>query len=154
MWELNTMKTHILVANASEAKFYETERLGGKMDLVNEYSHAASREKRLDLVTDRPGRCFAARGMGILRGAYDESDPKEVEADKFAQQLAKIVIKICDSHHKDKMVIVAPPHFHGLLNKHYDEQAKGHITHTIEKDYTKMPMKKLMGYLGELTKLT
>ncbi|HVV69851.1 MAG TPA: host attachment protein [Gammaproteobacteria bacterium] len=147
------MKTHILVANASEAKLYETERLGEKMDLINEYSHPASREKRLELVTDRPGH-FATKGTGVSRGAYDESDPKEVEADKFAQQLAKIVIEICDNHHDDKMVIVAAPHFHGLLNKHYDEQAKEQITHAIEKDYTKMPMKKLMGYLGELTKLT
>ena len=152
MLGLNITKTHVLVANASEAKLYEVQRLGERMDLINEYSHPESREKRLELVSDRPGH-FANKGTGVSRGAFDESDPKQVEADRFAHQLAKVVVKICDEHHEAKLVIVASPHFHGLLNKHYNEQVREQITHKIDKDYTKIPVKQLMGYLGQLTKL-
>ncbi len=150
---LNSKNTHVLVANSSEAKLYKTTRLGERMDLINEYIHPESREKRLDLVSDRSGH-FESRATGIGRGAFVESDPKQIEADRFAQELAKIVIKICGGHPDDKLVIVASPHFHGLLNKHYNVQVKGQITYNVEKDYTKIPLKQLMSYLGELPKLT
>lgn len=137
MFGLNSSKIRVVVANASTAKYYETSKAGKKLDFVKEYTHPQSREKGIDLVTDRSY-------------FYNKLQPKEVEADRFAKQLADDLKHSKDIHQYEYLVMIAPPHFHGLLNKHCSNQVRLRIIHNIEKDYTKTPAKKLKSMLSEL----
>lgn len=144
----STKKLHILIANASEAKCYETERLGDKLTLIKEYQHPQSRAKRMDLVSDRPGHYIS---RDSAHGALENtSDPKEVEADHFARELA------ADLNHlhpdNSQLILITPPHFFGLLNKHLHDSVSKHLFYHLDKDYTKIPLKQLLEYLQELRK--
>lgn len=143
----NKIITQVLIANSSEAKIYQTTQLGKDLNLINEFYHPESREKGLELVTDRAGRYKSRMGQG--RGAYMNIPPQEIEADRFARELAK---NLNGEHFEsyDYLIVIAPPHFHGLLNKHYTLNVKEKIKYNLEKDYTKIPHKKLLGYLEEL----
>lgn len=142
--------TQIIVANSSQAKFYQSTNLGQELELIQEFEHPASREKAQNLVTDRQGRYRTHNGTG--HGAYTSATPKEVEAEKFAQQLAHA---LNGAHYQDydELVVIAPPHFHGLLNKHYPQNVRAKIRHNIEKDYTKIPHKSLLAILQDLGRL-
>ena len=80
------MKIWILVANASKANLYDGTALHtGKLELIEKLFHPESREKQLDLTSDRSGH-FATDHK--TRSAYEKEHPKDVEAEKFARELA------------------------------------------------------------------
>ena len=138
----------VLVANASQAHLYATARLGGALEIVKEFSHPQSREKGLNLVTDRPGQ---KQTQGAVHGgAVEKTDPKEVEAEKFAKELAVELDEGRTSHQFAELVLIAPPHFHGLLNKHCNPQTLNMVSKKLQKDYTHMRAKELSDYFGSL----
>ena len=49
----------------------------------------------------------------------------------------------------DELIVIAPPHFHGLLNSHFNGHVSTLISLNIKKDYTKANEKQLLGYLDE-----
>lgn len=144
MYGLKSKIIYVLVANASEARVFETTRLGHNLKLLREFSHPESREKEIDLSTDRPGS-YESRDEAHGSMAYP-STRKEVEKDHFALELAKAL----DHDGYDELVVIASPPFHALLNKHLKEHTKGKISYSVEKDYTKIPVKELILYLDEL----
>ena len=62
------------------------------------------------------------------------ANPKDVSADKFAHQLSKHLTARLDAHTHPSLVLVAPPHFLGALQKVLSEQVHKHVTKTLSKD--------------------
>jgi|SRR3989304_3657944 len=139
-------KTWILVANAAEAKILTTDNLRvGELELVREFAHPESRKKASELMSDKPGHY---KTDGNAYSAYSRSDPKEVEAEHFAIQLAHELKASWDKNQYKKLIIVTSAHFYGLINKHM------HLNHALEivhvlKDYTRYPLAKLHESLKE-----
>jgi len=137
-------KTWFLVADASQAKLFSAYRARiiqsedtELLELIAEYTHAASRKKNGDLVTDRQGDF----GLGTF---VEETPPKTHEAEMFALEL----IKYLETGRKDAqfrdIIIVAPPTFMGLLHKYMPPAMQKLILQTIEKDYTQLSKQALM----------
>lgn len=141
--------TQILVANASEANVYQTTHLGQDLNLLNTYTHAASRKKGSELVTDRPGR-YQSRGNTSHGAFVEHTPPKEVEVEHFAHELAAELNKHYADY--DYLIVIAPPHFHGLLNKYYTDTVRDKIAHNVEKNYTKLPQQQLQDFLRTLNR--
>ena len=139
------MTTWILVTNAAEAKIFTSENLRiGELKLLRELTHPNSRKKIGDLTSDKPGHYKTDGGM---RGAYSKNNPKEVEAEHFAIELAHELKASWDQNQYKHLVIVAPTHFHGLMKKHLDNHLADIIY--IPKDYTRYPIAKLADSLKE-----
>ena len=131
--------TWLIVANASQATLYETETPPKTLRLIKEFLHPASRSKGSELASDRAGHFKAeARGMeGTTHGAFNEPiDPKDYEQERFAIELAKELDAGRTTNSYNNLIIVASPHFHGLLNKHMNEHVAELVSRHIEKDYT------------------
>lgn len=131
--------TWLIVANASQATLYETESHPSTLKLLKEFIHPASRAKGSDLASDRPGHFQAeARGMeGTTHGSFNEPiDPKEYEQERFAIELARELDAGRTANRYKNLIIVASPHFHGVLNKHMNEHVAGMVSRHVEKDYT------------------
>lgn len=151
----NTLITWVLTANATEARCYETQHLSKELKLIKEYFHPENLKKNLDLVTDRPGHYLSRGGVGSsAHGAFvSKHTPKEAEAEHFAHVLAEDINKARAKNEFSKLILIVPSHFHGLLNKHLNTHVLDLVTHHIEKDYTKIPFKKLKEYLIDLNLL-
>lgn len=133
------MTAWILVANASEAHLYSSKNLRNKdLNLVKEIFHPESREKGIDLTSDRPGHYQTNHKT---RSAYEKSHPKKDEAEAFARQLAELLKNSHNEHNFEQLVLIASPKFYGLLNKNIDFTLDN-FTH-IAKDYTKLTVKDL-----------
>lgn len=131
--------TWLIVANASQATVYETEASPRSLKLLKEYLHPASRAKGSELASDRPGHFKQeARGMeGTTHGAFNEPiNPKDYEHERFAIELAKELDAGRAANQYGDLIIVAAPHFHGLLNKHLNAQVASMMSRHIDKDYT------------------
>jgi len=139
--------TWVVIANASTARIYGKNGQS-HLSLITEFDHPASRKKARDLTTDGAGR-YRARG-GLAGGIYSSrTNPKEVEADHFANQLAKFL----DHHHKlndfKKLLLVMAPPFQGLLKNHIGDQLRHTISGEIPKDYHTATAKELEKLCGK-----
>jgi protein required for attachment to host cells len=138
-------RTWILVANASQASVYLNEGPNKGLTRLKMLEHAASREKGADLTTDRPGQQQGPNaGRGSLVGA---KSPKEVEAERFALQVARELDHGRTKNAYQRLILVASPHFMGLINQHLDAHVRQLVSDSIEKDYTKISEKELVGHL-------
>ena len=126
--------TWILVANGSEAHLYATERIGDKMTCLKNFSHPESRAKGSELASDRPGH---SQSKGTGRGTMgDPADPKYYEANRFAGELASELNAGRKTNNYRRLVLVAGPHFNGLLNTHLNEHTRAMVVNYINKDFT------------------
>ena len=124
-------KTWILVSDAAKAKLFEQQ--GRKLREVAGFIHSDSARHVGDFVSDSAGR----RGMGGLNspGLSAVTDPHEVEAEKFARQHADTLKQGLDTQRYEDLVLVAPPHFLGVLRKALDPQVGKRVVASYDQNY-------------------
>lgn len=139
--------TWVLVANAGEARLFGTDNINESLHCLKEFSHPESREKGSELASDRPGH-YQSKDTG--HGAFAEhTDPKDYEADRFASELANELEKGRTANEYKKLVLVAAPHFHGLLKTHMNEHTRELVVNNIQKDFTSIETYELPKRLKE-----
>lgn len=123
----------IIFANSSIVYIYSItyKPRVSSFQFITKLEHPASRKKRQELISDRPGHY---QTKNPARGAYSEhTDPKEVEADKFAKELASLLEKNRIEKQYKHLILVLAPHFYGLLRKHFSKP----LLKTIKKAFIK-----------------
>jgi protein required for attachment to host cells len=125
----------VLVANGSQARLYDMDGAKKSITLIKEFNHPESRMKTEQLSSDRSGRYMNSSTQGS--GAFNEpTDPKSYEMERFALELTKSLDEGRAANKFGKVVLVASPHFLGLLKQNMSDQLGKAISHTIQKDYT------------------
>ena len=130
------MTTWILVSDASRGKLFSAELREDDWSLVKEFEHPEGRERSSEIKpSSPPGRTHQSKVAGTQRTALDpHTSPKEVETERFAQQLADFLEKAIAKREFDYLVLVAPPHFLGTLHGTLGRQAAKHLRTTVNKD--------------------
>ncbi len=127
-------RTWVVVCDASRARLF---RLGPQRQwqLIRELEHPESRAKGRDILTDRP--------------AMEPTKPlHEVESERFAHEIAKTLEKSLAENAYDRLVLVAPPHFLGLLRATINHTVAKRVELTLDKDYTALQPKDLAERVG------
>ncbi len=161
-----TTSTWILICDASRARLFREEPKGLGYTLLDEFSHVESRAHVRDLMADAQGRKPNGYPGGVGQGSFPggttggnylgrpgaapDTDPKEVEAQKFARELADRLEKSLNEHEFDALVLIAPPHFLGLVKSTVSGQVGKRIVGTVDKDYTWLEPRDLEARLREL----
>ena len=126
-------RTWIVLADAATARVYEPQAGRREWKLIAELVHPQSRAKESELGRDKPGRVKQSTGS---RAAMEPPTPrKEVEIEKFAREIAKALDDALVRKAYDRLVLVAPPEFVGILRKLLSERVERCIATTVEKDY-------------------
>ncbi len=139
-------RTWILVADSARARLYLRDRRWDQLDQLEELEHPEGRAHEGDLVTDQGTAVIQRGGQGQRRSSQPEVSATEHEAQVFAHQLAGHLRKGRVEHEMDSLVVVAPPHFLGLLRAALDDQTRKCVLHEIDKDLTQYDAEKV----GEL----
>ena len=149
---MTTRNTWILVCDASRARLFREVSKKKGLELLQEMDHAESRAHVRDLTSDANGRkpvgpvpARSGNGHGAYGrpGAEPDTDPKEVEAQKFARELAAVLERGLLDHAYERLVVVAPPHFLGTLRRTVTHQVEKKLEVTIDKDLTGIPLRDL-----------
>lgn len=146
---MNHSLTWLLVADASSAKVYSLHKAklfkehteNGLLNLISNFSHEESRLKAAELTADKKGE--------FGPNTYGDNNPKEVEAEIFAHELADYVNQGRLTSEFRDLIIIAPPTFMGLLRKKLHGAVTKVISKQIEKDYTKENIKSLTDKLTQ-----
>lgn len=128
------MRTWIVVSDASRARIFESRGTLERLTLVGELAHPESRYKSGELGAKRHSTVTGA--TGIHGGLSQQTSPKETEAERFARLVATRIDEGATHNTFVRLVLVAPPHFLGLLRKRIGPAAQATLHITVDKDYT------------------
>jgi protein required for attachment to host cells len=135
--------TWILVCDSARARFFESRGDTAPWHLVSEVFHEESRSKASALEGDRSGS-RAPEGASVHHNALaPASSPKDVEKSRFAHSLAKTLDQALRSARFRRWVLVAPPHFVGLMGSELTPELKKHLVATVGKDVTRLESRDL-----------
>lgn len=144
-------KVRILVADASRARLFSVESPTADLKEVDTFLNPEGRLHDADLTTDRPGR--QADSMNSGRSAMDEAnDPKEVETQRFARELAESLDKTRNQDEMEKLYLAAPPKFMGELRKQMKSELKATVVEEIKKDLSQLNARELRKHFPERIK--
>jgi protein required for attachment to host cells len=128
-WIVVADSSHVQIFAMYKAKFFKTST-SQNLESVDEYTYA-------DL--HQPTESLEIKN--------DEVRPKSHEAEVFANEvLKKLSLAKYENQFKD-LIIIAPPTFMGLLDKHMTHELQKIIIHKIEKDYTHQTKEELIAHL-------
>ncbi|HUI26373.1 MAG TPA: host attachment protein [Candidatus Kryptonia bacterium] len=142
--------TWILVSDASRARLFATTGKLKPWTLVQELDHPKSRLKGQDITTDKAGRMRQSFGAGSRPAMASPTSTKEVEAEHFTQELAALLESGHGRNEFSRLVLVAPPHFLGLLRKLLSPPLIKRIAATIDKDLTQLHERDLPERLADV----
>jgi protein required for attachment to host cells len=130
------MTTWILVSDVSRAKLFSAERRDEVLSLVKEFEHPEGHKFSRDIrPSGPPGHMQQSHGPGGRRSSMEPHKwPKEAEAERFAEQLGHYLEEAIGKHQFDALVLVAPPHFLGILHGTLGRQTAKHLQATVDKD--------------------
>lgn len=141
-------KTWILVADQSQARIYEAAKPLGPLAEIEHLEHAIALKREGEIGSDRPGRAFDSVGGG-RHAMQPEVDAKEVGAMRFAKEIATRLEKGRTSDQFDRLVLVAGPHFLGLLRQALSAGLTDLVTAEIPKNLGQYDAKEIRAHLPE-----
>jgi protein required for attachment to host cells len=136
------MKNWWVVANASRARILEAQ--GDGFVHVADLVHPQSRQKGIELGSDRPGHVPGKAAHGTGSSALDaRTDPHTREHEHFAREVAAAVDDGLAAGRCAGLVLVASNPFLGLLKQHLGEAAQKALLRTVAADYTALDEREL-----------
>lgn len=132
------MSHWIVIADGARARFYAADDINASWRLLRTLAHAESREKNVELTPTEPGRALKSKG-GVRHSSFQpRTEPHEVEERRFAQEVAAALAHADRAREYDKLVLVAPPRFLGLLREELPDRAARRAEASLDRDY--MPL--------------
>ena len=143
--------TWILVAHDAGARMFESRGPGKGLDLVETIEHPEGRLRDRDIVSDRPGRSFRKDSGDPRRASMSRSEgPHDRAVADFARALADKLKHARVENQYERLVLVAPPRFLGLLRSSLDGPTAQLVVGSIDKDLASSKEAELIEHLGEV----
>lgn len=148
---MNTVS--ILVCDAASARLFETRSGNPSWKPVELATHEESRSKASELVSNHSGS-RSSEGRSVHHNALAPgTSPKDVEKDRFAHSLATTLNRALRAGRFRKWVLVAEPHFVGLVKKELTGELEKHLLATVEKDLTHLDDRALVEQLRDAVRI-
>ncbi|WP_414039790.1 host attachment protein [Acidithiobacillus sp. M4-SHS-6] len=140
----------VLVSNAAEARLFLNEGCGKGLQLIQDWVHPDSRKHEGDLVTDSASRTQQSDAQGGRSAIQWKTSPKETEMQRFAAELVKHLEAGRMAGAFQQLILVAPPHFLGLLRESLDAPTSALLRATLDKDYSQETIPELVKHLAKV----
>ncbi|HKK07187.1 MAG: host attachment protein [Gammaproteobacteria bacterium] len=125
--------TWVLVAESSRAKIFEVAHPGGALVELEDLAHPASRQHEQEITADLPGRAYDSQG-GQRHKMEEPTSPKHQEAVVFSRELAERLAAAHGAGAFERLVLVAPPAFLGLVREQLSVELARCVTDEVAKN--------------------
>jgi protein required for attachment to host cells len=129
------MITWILVCDASRALLFSTIDKDRSLQFQNTIENPKGRLRDSELRSDKPGRVRSRGDASAVSAIDSHTEAQEVEAQRFARTLGQYLTDAKNRNEFEKLHLVAPPHFLGLLRNELNPKVSERIGQTFNKDF-------------------
>jgi protein required for attachment to host cells len=123
--------TWIVAADASRARVFEIAGPERELREVDQFTHPEGRASNQELKSDANGSRRTGQG-GDSNG--QRVTPVEHENELFSKAVARYLDKARSQHRYDKLYLIAPPEFLGLMRENLGKEVRKIIAEEINKD--------------------
>lgn len=139
-------KRWVLVADCSRARIF-ADRLG-RLELVESFEHCESRDSRLEIMWGTFGN-----GDPVLAGTRGKAptsggDPKAIEHERFARQLAVRLERGLTDRAYNQLVITTPPSFLSRLRAALSLDVEGRVQAYVSRDLSRNSEREVTEHLA------
>jgi protein required for attachment to host cells len=138
--DLSVKTRWYVVANRSEAVIYAEDR-GQPFHFVERLLNLEGSLQEIELNSDRPGRGFGSPAAGNYRHGFTPPVEKtEHVAQQFAKRIAEKLRQGRNELRFRDVVLVAEPHFMGLLKGALDPATQAKVSYEVKREeYLRLP---------------
>lgn len=150
------MRIRLVVADQSEARFYELRSLDS-VELVGRLADPTAHLHDRDLVSDRPGRKFdhapltaGRRGATGHHATGGEHSARKHEAESFARRIAAELELARRRGEFEGLIVMSGPAFLGLLREALNEPTQAAVIAEVVKDLVHQGTGAILAHLPQL----
>lgn len=136
----------VVVAHRAGARILERKDPKAGLSLLVSIDHERGRLQNQELESDKAG---SAR-VGVKGAVFEQhDDPHHHDAKVFAKSIAERLEQGRNDHAYDALVLVAEPHFLGMLKEALDAPTAHLVAATVPKDLYQVEERDLAAHLGD-----
>lgn len=124
---------HVVVAEASNARFYRSGAQPDSLELMETLASPAARSHEQALVSARQGRVIN-RGLGHSVAFSPKHSARDIALDRFARRIARRVGALGTLAPDTFLVVIAGVRLLGLIRKHLSVASEQRLVATLAKD--------------------
>lgn len=144
------MTTWVIVADSSRGKVYTQAQANSALEETIDLVHPSSRLRGTDLSSDRAGGHTGGFGQGAH--SFDpRTEAKEHEAETFAKEIADRLESGRTSGQFQKLVLMAPPEFLGVLREELNDELRKLVTGALAKDLVMRSVEEVQEHLQQVS---
>jgi protein required for attachment to host cells len=144
--------TWIVAADSSRARIFEVADPGRRLKEIEEFNHPEGRANNREINSDPDGR-FHARGSGPAGHTTGHKEaPVDHENELFSKKVARYLDKARNQHRYDKLYLIAPPEFLGLMRENLSKEVRKLTAEEINKDLSWFATREIERYVKPLSK--
>ena len=132
----------VLVADQARARLFTSQNRTGTLAECEALANPKGRLREQDLVSDGRG--------GNPHDIGNHGEVLANVADGFARDVGHALDSALTRHQPDRIYVVAPPQFLGMLRKHLSTAVKNKIAQELSKDFSHMQADEIRAHLPEL----
>lgn len=136
----------ILAANNTQARFFLFDRAAGQLEEVSDLIQDSGRQRERELDSDRPGRKKGGDGSSH-HSLNTEDESREHENLVFARHIAGQLEKDRVAQSPEGLVILAPPHFLGILRHELSGSCQNLVVQTVNKNLVQSPIQDILDHI-------
>ncbi|MBW0147129.1 host attachment protein [Marinobacter arenosus] len=135
---------YVLVADNAQATLFQATTPVKTLDEIMTKEHPAGRLRDSERYSDRPGSDHG--GVGGHQ-SYDREKSDDPEEERFARELSEQLEKARHEGRFDKLVLIAPPNFLGVLRHHLSKDCLAAVVKSIDKDLARQDHKAIIQHI-------
>jgi protein required for attachment to host cells len=139
--------TWILIADTATAHVVASSGKADELTEVEDIRLQGDASPSRELAADRPGRAFDRAGDG-RHGMEPPTDPHRVEQERFVREIAAVLGEAAQRQRFDRLVLVAPPRFMGLLRDALPPGVASKVGAELTKGLTRLSIHELPDHLA------
>ena len=144
--------TWIVAADSSRARVFEIAEPDRRLREVEKFDHPEGRANNRELISDADGR-FSAKHVGPGGDSSGQRvTPVEHRTELFSKNLARYLEKARNDHRYDKLYLIAPPEFLGLMRENLSKEVRKLTAEEINKDLSWFEARDIERYVKPLSK--
>ncbi|MHC4548841.1 MAG: host attachment protein [Planctomycetota bacterium] len=141
--------TWLLVCDASRARIFGVDTRRKSIELLQEIDHPPGRARASEIVADKAGHVQQSGSGGRRAAMAPPTDPTDVEMRRFARRLGDLLEKGFDEHRYDRLFLVAPPRFLGMLREDLNASVARSVVATLDKNHAGLDVRALQERLRD-----
>lgn len=140
-------KQWVIVADRTRARIFETDESIQQLNEVEDLLNPEGRFSDTELHHDARGR-FCGKGNRQRSHTAEPLISKAIhDEENFSRQLVSLLEQGCAAHRYERLVVIAPPAFLGILRKQFSDQVGKRIFKQFAGDISSYAPRQISDYL-------